>query len=413
MKKQLFIITLLLVSSLVFSQKDAMKSAKKAIAKKDFTTALEALSKVESLKANLDEKTMAKYLYYKVQALNGKGDLVKAANAVNALTSYEEKTEKKKYSTEAKPILTALIKGLSDRGIKEYQTKNFSAAKNTLTEVYNLSQKDTTFLEYAANAAYLDKDYDAALKKFNALKDMGYTNISTNYTAINKATGNRDTFNSEKEMNKGVKMGIYESPKTEVQESKLPSIIKNIAYIYVEKGDDAKAIEAIKSARKIDPENVNLITTEANIQIKMGNKEAFGKLMEEAISLKPNDAILHYNVGVIKQQQGDIEGAKTSYRRSIELKPDNANALLNLGLAMLEKDKEIVNELNANLNDFDKYDEIKLKQLALYKEVLPTFEKAYSLKSDDKDLMRTLMNLYENLEMYDKQKEIKAAFEKL
>jgi len=97
-------------------------------------------------------------------------DLVKAANAVNALTSYEEKTGKKKYSTEAKPILTALIKGLSDRGIKEYQTKNFSAAKNTLTEVYNLSQKDTTFLEYAANAAYLDKDYDAALKKFNALK---------------------------------------------------------------------------------------------------------------------------------------------------------------------------------------------------------------------------------------------------
>ena len=127
MKKQLFVITLLLVTSLVFSQKDAMKSAKKAIAKNDFTTALDALSKVESLKANLDEKTMAKYLYYKVQALNGNGNLVKAANAVNALTSYEEKAGKQKYSIEAKPILTALIKGLSDRGIKEYQTKNFSS----------------------------------------------------------------------------------------------------------------------------------------------------------------------------------------------------------------------------------------------------------------------------------------------
>lgn len=413
MKKQVFVIALLLVATLGFSQKEEMKLAKKAIAKNDFIEALSALTKVEGLKGNLDDKTMAKYLFFKVQALNGNGNLIKAANAVNELTSFETKVGKQKYSTEAKPILAALIKGLSDRGIKEYQTKNFKSAKTTLTEVYNLSKKDTTFLEYAANAAYLDKDYDLALKKFNALKDMSYTNISTNYTAMNKATGNRDTFNNKKEMDNGVKMGIYDTPKTEVLESKLPSIIKNIAYIYVEKGDDAKAIEAIKSARLVDPTNVNLITTEANIQIKMGNKDAFGKLMQEAISIKPNDPVLHYNVGVIKQQQGDMEGAKASYRKSVELDPEYANAYLNLGLAMLAKDKDIVDELNANLNDFDKYDEIKLTQLALYKEVLPTFEKAYSLKSDDKDLMRTLMNLYENLEMYDKQKEIKTAFDKL
>jgi len=413
MKKQLLIVIVLFLSSLGFAQKAELKMASKAISKNNFTEALTALSKVESLKDNLDEKNMAKYLFLKVKALNGSGKIVEAANAINILTTYENKINKVKYSKEAKPILANLVKKLSDKGIKEYQNKNYKSAKVTLEEVYKLSKKDTTFLEYAANAAYLDKDYDLALEKFNSLKSMGYTDIKTIYSAINKATGNEDIFKSAKEMNNGVKMGIYETPKTEVTKSKIPSIIKNIAFIYVEKGDNEKAIEAIRAAREANPKDVNLIITEANIQIKMGNKDEFGKLMEEAIALKPNDATLYYNVGVISQEQGKIEEAKKYYKKSIELDPNNGNTYLNLGLAMLSKDKELVDEMNANMNDFDKYDEIKAKQLDLYREVLPTFEKANSLIKNDKGIMRTLMNLYENLEMYDKQKAIKAAFDAL
>jgi len=414
MKKQIVVIALFLISSLAFAQKAEMKLAKKAISKSNFTEALSALSKIENLKDNLDNKTMAKFLFMKVQALNGSGKLIETANAINSLTSFEDKIGTQKYSSQAKPILAKLILGLSNKGIQEYsKDKDYKSAKVTLNQVYNLSKTDTTFLEYAANAAYLDKDYDLALSRFITLKDMGYTGIKTVYSAINKATGNRDIFNSAKEMNNGVKVKIYENPETETTKSRVPSIIKNIAFIYVEKGDNEKAITAIKDARKVDSNDVNLIITEANIQIKMGNKAEFGKLMEEAIALKPNDATLHYNVGVIKQEQGDIEGAKKSYKKAIELNPDNGNSYLNLGLAMLDKDKALVEEMNANLDDFDKYDTIKARQLALYREVLPTFEKAYSLMKTDKGIMRTLMNLYENLEMYDKQKAVKAVFDKL
>lgn len=413
MKKQLLVIGLVLVSIFSFAQKAELKLASKAISKNNFTEALSALSQVESLKSSLDDKSMAKFLFLKVKALNGSGKLADAANAVNTLLNFEKKTGKAKYSKEAGPILTTLIQSLSDSGIKQYGAKNYKEAKVTLTQVFNLSPKDTTFLEYAANAAYLDKDFDLALKKFNTLKDMGYTDVKTIYSATNKATGNEDVFTNAKEMDNGVKIGVYENPSTKITESKMPSIIKNIAFIYVEKGDNEKAIEAIKTARKADPTDVNLITTEANIQIKMGNKKAFGELMKEAIALRPNDATLHYNVGVINQELGKIEEAKASYKKSIELDPKNGNAYLNLGLAMLAKDKDLVEEMNANLNDFDKYDAIKAKQINLYKEVLPTFEKAYSIINTDKGIMRTLMNLYENLEMYDKQKTVKAAFDAL
>ena len=58
----------------------------------------------------------------------------------------------------------------------------------------------------------------------------------------------------------------------------------------------------------------------------------------------------------------------------------------------------------------------KQKQLELYKEVLPYYEKAYALKKeetkeDDIDIVRTLMSMYENLEMTDKFKEMKAIWD--
>jgi len=72
--------------------------------------------------------------------------------------------------------------------------------------------------------------------------------------------------------------------------------------------------------------------------------------------------------------------------------------------------------MNNNLSNFKKYDAIKARQLELYREVLPYYEKAYVLskektKEDDIDIVRTLMSMYENLEMNDKFKEMKAIWD--
>ncbi len=80
---------------------------------------------------------------------------------------------------------------------------------------------------------------------------------------------------------------------------------------------------------------------------------------------------------------------------------------------MLEKDKELVEEMNNSLSDFKKYDEIKARQVTLYKEVIPVYEKAYALKADDLDTVRTLMSLYENAEMDDKFQKMRTKYESL
>jgi len=409
----------LFISLTTFAQKNELKAVEKALKKMDYATAKSSIDQAESLISNTDDKTKAKFYYLKGETYAGLSKTAPtadnyntAAGAYNSLFALEN-SPNGKYTKLAEPTMNTMITDLSSKGIKSYQDKNYSAAKTELYQVYNLSKKDTAFLEYAANAAYLDKDYDVALKDFTELKDLGYTGITTEYTAKNVATGEVEKMASKTQMDLMVKAKEYTDPKSITTESKRPSIIKNIALIHVEKGDTEGAIKAVKEAREADPSDVNLILTEANIQIKLGNKEEFATLMNEAIKLDPTNASLYFNLGVISGEQGDIEKAKEYYNKAIELNPDYMDAYVNLGSAMLDKDKALVEEMNKNLNNFDKYDKIKAEQVELYKEVIPVYEKAYNLKPDDIDTVRTLMSLYENAEMDDKFMEMKKKYDAL
>lgn len=59
--------------------------------------------------------------------------------------------------------------------------------------------------------------------------------------------------------------------------------------------------------------------------------------MREAIRLKPDDAEAHYNLGVALRARADLDGAITEYREAIRLKPDDAETHYNLGIALRAK----------------------------------------------------------------------------
>ncbi len=420
MKNQFLLLVAFFICTATFAQKDEIKAAEKAVKKNDYVTAAAEVEKAEALISSADDKTKAKFYYLKGETYAGmaktdpsEANYSAAAASFNTLFEIEKKLGSSKYTVLAEPTLNTMVTEISTIGIKSYQDKNYKAAKTELFQVYNLSPKDTVFLEYAANAAYLDKDYEMALEYFTSLKDIGYTGITTEYTALNNDTGERENMGSKAQMDLMVKTGTYSQPKVETSETKQPTIVKNIAFVHVEMGDTEKAITAVKEAREVAPDEVNLILTEANLHIKLGNKEEFAKLMNEALALDPKNPSLYFNLGVISGEQGEKEKAKDYYRKCIQLDPSYVDAYINLGSVYLEDDKELVEEMNKNLNDFDKYDEIKAKQSNLYKEVIPFYEKAYELRPDDIDTVRTLMSLYENTEMDDKFKMMKEKYDSL
>jgi len=450
MNKLTVMLFALAVSFATFAQKDELKATEKALKKKDYAAAKAAIDPADALITNADDKTKAKFYYLKGQTYAGLIETEPtldnfdiASTSFNTLMEIEKEMGSTKYTDLANPTLQILISDLRTKGAESYQSKDYANAKSELYLAYGLSKNDTLLLEYVANASYLEvdskkrevkkkyddgtiteeeynqavtglnKDFDESLGYFIQLKDMGYTGITTIYTVRNIETGKRENINSESQMALMVKTKAYDEPQTEVTESKLPKIVKNIASIYNEQGDKEKAIAAFEDARKVAPNDVTLIQNEAVLHYKMGNLDEYVRLINEAIALEPGNAVLYFNLGVISNEQGDVEKAKEYYSKAIEIKPDYKDAYSNLGSAMLEKDKALVEEMNENLSNFDKYDAIKARQVILYKEVIPIYEKAYELEPDDLDTIRTLMSLYENVEMEDKYKELRAVYDGL
>ena len=102
MKKQFLIASALFISVTVFSQKDEIKSAEKAIKGEDFVTAIASVKQAEGLMANADDKTKAKIYYLKALALygNGKGKASSEmiGSAFNEVIKFEKQINSYKYS---------------------------------------------------------------------------------------------------------------------------------------------------------------------------------------------------------------------------------------------------------------------------------------------------------------------------
>ncbi|MCF6180938.1 tetratricopeptide repeat protein [Lutibacter sp.] len=424
MRKQLLVLSVLLVSMTVFGQKSELKTAEKAIKANNFTSAMAAINKAEGMIANADQKTKAKFYYLKGKALYQNGansaDLEKVGAAFNQLINYEKETHKAKYSNEVAKIINDLITKLATNASTDYSTalstkklEDYDKAAKEFNTVYALSPRDTSYLDNAALVYFFAKDYDNSIKSYKKLLDLNYTGIATVYTATNKENGKVVSYNDKKSRDLQVKLGLAENPKTVQKESRREAVFKYLAQNYAAKKMDDKALEIITEGRKEFPKSYSLLIDEANIYYAKGDEAKFKEKLEEAIQMNPTEPTLYYNVGVMNMNQGKTDEAIVNFKKAIELKPDYADAYNNVGAAIIDKTKPIIEEMNKSLSDFDKYDKLQAKQLAVYKEALPFYEKAYEYNKTNISTVQTLMGLYENLEMTEKTKELQAVYDKL
>jgi len=420
MKNQLLLLSALFLSLTVFAQKDQIKTAEKAIKSGDFATAMAAVNEAEGLISGADQKTTAKYYYLRAMALYQNGtnsDNTAVGKAFNDLLEYERGT-KVKYSKEIQELSNALIQKISAEAGNAYaaaQASNdpadYKKSARGFHDIYLLSPADTTYLDNAALLYRLANEFEISNECYNQLLDLGYTGITTLYTATNKETGEEMYFNDAKSRDVQVKLGIAENPKTEVKESRREMIYKNLAKNYSDAENIDGALEMIAKGRAEFPESYSLLIDEANIYFKKGDNEMFKQKLEEAIQINPTEPTLHYNVGVMNMEQGNVDEAIKSFEKAIELNPDYADAYNNIGAAMIEKTIPIIEEMNNSLSDFDKYDKLQAKQLEIYKKALPYYEKAYELDPNNVGTVQTLLGLYTNLEMNEKHKALKEVYD--
>jgi tetratricopeptide (TPR) repeat protein len=295
------------------------------------------------------------------------------------------------------PEINKLENAIITSAVGDNETENFAAAAKKLKMVYDLNtETNSQYLYFAASSAVNSMDYPLALEYYELLRDIKYEGIETKFFITEVSSGNEIEINSETEFNLLKKSKDYSDPREEDTESRFPEIVKNIALIYKELGQNDKALAAIESARVANPEDVGLIITAANIYFELDNKEAFRVAMSEAIEKDPNNPILYFNLGVVSAELGEKDVAVSYYQKSIELDPNNENSYLNLVALILEGEQDIVNEMNSlgtSRADNIKYDELKETRENLYKQTVPILKNLIDINNNI-EAIRTLMNIY-------------------
>jgi tetratricopeptide (TPR) repeat protein len=436
--KHIILTGTLLVSVASFAQKDELKALKKIYAKDeiandDLNEYKSLITKLESLATEEGDKVYTNFYKSMLPALelNALGldktltplqAQMKIAKSItpktisdfekglNATLDYEKKTGKKIYTDDIIETIGSFKSQFLNYAIALGNQKKYKESAEVLYSIYLLDKKDQENLYYAANYAVNGQDYDNALKYFKELKATNYTGEGTVYYAKNKTTGTEELYNDKAVRDKLVDLGTHSAPREEKTPSKKAEIVRTIALILVDQGKSTEAKEAIAEARKLNPDDVGLITSEADIYLKLNDTENYKRLINEALAKNPNDKILLFNLGVTSSNANQLEEAEKYYRKVIEIDPNYTDAYMNLAALLLKPDDKIVVEMNKLTNsasDLKKYDALKAERVKLFTKVMPVLEKAHQLDPKNESAKSNLKSVYSFLELMDKVKALK------
>ena len=338
--------------------------------------------------------------YYYLLGWASKGD-TNYDDAVPLLRKAIDLDNFDKYTEDAGILIDQIEIELVNLAVQDNKNEDFISASKRLYDAYLINpdkDENVNYLYFAASSSVNGNDYQVALEYYNKLKKMNYTGIVSEYFITPVETQIEEKV-SETEYNLFKSSKDYTNPRVGKTESRLPEIVKNIALIYVQLGETDMAVTAIEDARKIRPDDLNLLLSEADLYMKLGNKEKFKTLMQEAITKDPDNAILYYNLGVINVEQGEFEDAMNYYKKSLELDPNYASTYLNLVGLILEGEEALVEQMNElatsnKRSDFEKYDKLKQDREDLYASCLPYLEKLIEIDPTNIEALKTAKNIY-------------------
>jgi tetratricopeptide (TPR) repeat protein len=397
MFKQILIPFILILSFSVYGQKKELKAVGKLVENQDYDTALNQLLSLESIVEGSELKYQAQYQFLAGNIYGRQQNFKAAFAAFESAKQLESDNGSSKHTADIDKLTNDFTIEAVNKAIDENQNENYVKAAELLILVYNVDQdKNRDYLYYAASSAVNGGDYDSALAYYQELRDLDYTGSVEKFYATETETGEEIELSAENYV-LFQKLKAYSNFRTEMTESKLPEIVKNIALIYVQQKQNDLAIGAIKEARAANPLDIGLILTEADLYIQLGDKQKFTDLMKEAIEKDPNNHILYFNLGVITAEQGDRAKARAYYETAIELNSSYAASYLNLAALILDEEPELVEKMNSLGNsraDNIKYEQFQKQREGLFLEAVPVLEKLTEIDPSNVEALNTLKNIF-------------------
>ncbi len=427
--KSIYIYIAVLFFSFSFSQKKELRQIKRLIDEKFFKEAESLLDSNKDFLLSGDSKTDSQYYYYATKIYTETESFVLATSSLEKLMSINTSFYNSEMKLDYKNLEEILVVALVNSAVADNSSKKWMQGVDKLLLAYDMNKEtNIDYLYFAASGAVNAENFDLALEYYLTLKEKSYTGIIDEYFITNVQSGVEEKV-TETEYKIYQSSKEYINPRIGQTESRYPEIVKNIALIYVKKGEDDLAIEAINEARSIQPDDLYLILNEADLYIRLSNnatddnlrsqyRQKFKDIMTLAVEKDPKNGILYYNLGIISSEQGESADAKSYFEKAIEFKPDYVDSYVAIVNILLEEQSVIISDMDKiamsnKRSDIAKYDQLKEDLNDVWRKCIPYCEMALEYDPNDVEVLKLLSQFYYKLDNIDGYKKINAKIEEL
>ncbi|MBN1927423.1 MAG: tetratricopeptide repeat protein [Prolixibacteraceae bacterium] len=390
MKQFVTLLSLILLSTMVFAQRGKVTSALSYKESGDIQKAFEAIEEAVDTSNTRAERSLTWPRTWEVRGQILQEIFKKEVKGLvdeplfEAYESYDKAIqldEKRSLSKSLVIDLTFLQTDLSNYAIMSYNAGNYATSlkcfelflaisnQPIMKENAGVEAVDTAIIYNAGLAAFKAEDYDNAIKYFMKSAEYDYNGGSCYHF----------TFQSHQA-----------------------------------KGDTLASINTLKEGFEKYPNDEILIVELINFYIGKNRSEEAIKFIDFAIAEKPENASFYTAKGGMLERMGRVEDAIEMYKKSIEVDPDQFTPYYNLSVIYYNRGVEVVNAANSiPPSETDKYDAEIEKAKEHFKQSLPYIEKAYEIDSTEIAILESLKTIYYRLKMTDKYDEINKKIQSL
>jgi len=219
--------------------------------------------------------------------------------------------------------------------------------------------RDPRVAERAVQIASFSKQYELALRAARRWVELDPENVDAHktLTVLALETGDMDTVVTQV----GYLMDIADSPEEgyrmatailardadkEAALSAMQQLVTRhpenpyawmaLSRIAVVAEQLGQALDAVDKALALEANLPEAVILKAQILVRLERNAEATALLQQTVSVHPNDTNLHFAYGRMLLDAGDMEGAREQFARVVKLEPDNADGLYSLALLELE-----------------------------------------------------------------------------
>lgn len=374
MNKLMILIALgLFIASGAFAQKNKRTSAYMYNKNKQYEKAMVSIDEaITHPKTENDPKTWLYrgQIYYNIandtSAAVRSLDPNAASTAVIAFKKCKELDVKGSYDGEIALYLLNLTNIFYQRGATSFQEQSWPNAIANFKQAFEISEIDGNFDTIAA---------------FN----VGMSAVLSDQPAI-----------AAEYMKKCVDVGFNDS-----------RVYMYYARAEKQLGDTIMAFEILEQGREMFPQDNTLQLEEAQLYLETGTFDKLILSLKEAIAANPSNVTLYLVLGQTYENIDDTDNALEVYKQAIEIDPDYADAIFNIGAIYVNRaSAQYAEANNLPFDEQKKYEKIKGEADANLQEALPFLQKSHEIDPNDEVIIGALKEAYANLKMNDKLKEL-------